>query len=505
MKKKYYLLIITFFLIYQQNIYCQDAFDFKIDELKKSVQVPYLSQEQMCQDFDTLLSIIEQNNPHIQIRKIVTEYDIIEELKSYRSDIIYIHNTFEFAVFIDKILDLMLDQHCSIATNIWWFQDYYKKEISINKITETDMGINFCYSDTISKNISMIHLKYINGNYFTKYPIWLVSEKDSILIPSFSQILECNKANINDIQSLKRTANCRWDFEKRQYYSENFVINTLTSNEIKVFCNGKENIFVFNKFYETPPTYNSEDLFNLNFHYFSQDSVLYFKLPMMSYSKKNIQELQKQLQKYKKQNIKSVIIDIRGNYGGNDLAWQSLLSLLIDEDLQYDLELITKKSPSIYKRYKSNGYKNFDFGTFSTHVKSKEKIQKHRKSLNYKGDIFLLIDDDIFSSAMNFASISEKNSKIKTIGTYNGRIGGFGLDPIVFILPNSRFYFTLDVTLDATDVNLPIDFYHNKINFPLIPTLEYYRYYIENGNEINEKNMYENDIIFRYAIEFINR
>ena len=86
-----------------------------------------------------------------------------------------------------------------------------------------------------------------------------------------------------------------------------------------------------------------------------------------------------------------------------------------------------------------------------------------------------------------------------------GKIGGQGVAASAFVLPHSRFIFTLDLFLDASTVSKAEDFYHDHINYPIIPSIEYYKYWYDPNRpyEIDEKAMYKYDEVFIKAIEII--
>jgi hypothetical protein len=108
---------------------------------------------------------------------------------------------------------------------------------------------------------------------------------------------------------------------------------------------------------------------------------------------------------------------------------------------------------------------------------------------------------------MAFSSLCTKTNKIKTIGIPTGKIGGRGATPSIFILPNSRLIFTMELFLDAAGINTLEDFYHDKVTYSVVPSVDYYLYWYnpERGYEIDEKAMYEHDEIFLKALEVIKQ
>jgi hypothetical protein len=116
-----------------------------------------------------------------------------------------------------------------------------------------------------------------------------------------------------------------------------------------------------------------------------------------------------------------------------------------------------------------------------------------------------LVNEDIFSSAGSLTSLSTKNDRIKTIGMPTGRILGSGANPSVFILPNSRLIFTMELLLDASGVSKAEDFYHDHIDYSVTPSIDYYRYWYDPNRSytINEKAMRMYDEVFINVLEII--
>jgi len=86
-----------------------------------------------------------------------------------------------------------------------------------------------------------------------------------------------------------------------------------------------------------------------------------------------------------------------------------------------------------------------------------------------------------------------------------GKLLGRGATPSVFILPNSRFIFSMELLLDAAGVTKAEDFYHDHIDYPVTPSIEYYKYWYDPNRPyvIDEKAMYEHDEVFLKALEII--
>lgn len=149
---------------------------------------------------------------------------------------------------------------------------------------------------------------------------------------------------------------------------------------------------------------------------------------------------------------KALIIDIRGNLGGSDRYWQGIVSKLIKNDIKINGYRTYRNNSKIVKRYtdvrniklepienlpinvKKNApeetLKNFsDFENTSYTIKAKN-------DLKFEGNIYLLVDEKIYSSSESFSMFCKETKFATLIGQTTGGDGG-GLDPVLFKLKNS--------------------------------------------------------------------
>ena len=168
---------------------------------------------------------------------------------------------------------------------------------------------------------------------------------------------------------------------------------------------------------------------------------------------------------------KALIIDIRGNGGGDSAYWSNnLVPMLINHDYAcsaYDTFRGGSFCEQFLKERLGEGYKELSPISDIIHLKNippeiktdfKYYTKDHmmafpKDSINYKGKIYLLVDNGVFSSAEMFAVFC-KGSKFATIvGTRTGG-DGIGFDPAVCALPNSGFIISfpqmMGLTADGT-------------------------------------------------------
>jgi hypothetical protein len=122
-------------------------------------------------------------------------------------------------------------------------------------------------------------------------------------------------------------------------------------------------------------------------------------------------------------------------------------------------------------------------------------IHPDKKSLNYKGFIYILQDRDIYSSANNFSQMALQQDKLVTVGSPSELDqGGFGFgQPAVIYLTNSKIVCTVVGSFDITHVTDTISMYHNEVEeyVPYTWTELVYR-------ETNKANLYNPEYLLNH-------
>jgi C-terminal processing protease CtpA/Prc len=81
------------------------------------------------------------------------------------------------------------------------------------------------------------------------------------------------------------------------------------------------------------------------------------------------------------------------------------------------------------------------------------KTIKPQNSVGYKGKVYLLVDDYVYSSSESFAAFSKASGFAELVGITTGG-DGIGIDPCMLALPNSglvvRFSLDMGINSDGT-------------------------------------------------------
>lgn len=150
-----------------------------------------------------------------------------------------------------------------------------------------------------------------------------------------------------------------------------------------------------------------------------------------------------------------LIIDIRGNTGGSDYYWMdNLVQPNLKNDIRYKLySFVRGEISEEYKRLTIKLYpidkfdrKDFakinidDFEKMDYYYEYFNTFEKSEEDPLFPGNIYLLVDKEVYSAAESFTYFC-KVSKWATIIGENTRGDGVGSNPLLVALPNSGIIF----------------------------------------------------------------
>lgn len=177
-----------------------------------------------------------------------------------------------------------------------------------------------------------------------------------------------------------------------------------------------------------------------------------------------VEEDGKEIRKFFKtvKDYPKLIIDIRENGGGNEFYWQkNIVGPLIEKPLSVDYYAFIKGGKYSKKFYRSkqmrlkkvSGLGKGMLEKFPEEIESDfkyytkfNKTIESDESINFKGDIYLLVDEIVYSSAESFASFAKASGFATLVGERTGG-DGIGIDPLLVSLPNSGLVVTFSSLL----------------------------------------------------------
>ena len=220
----------------------------------------------------------------------------------------------------------------------------------------------------------------------------------------------------------------------------------------------------------------------------------------MNYGK--IEWVEDEIAKHKGKPFNRVVIDVRDNGGGTDMMWIRVISAIIDKPLHFNLWQASKDigvftpEDSIQKPIKVYGDRLiacYDQGDWTT-------LNPSERSLGYDGKIYVLVNENIFSSTSSFLSVCQKIDRLVSVGRPTGYFVGIGATPWGDILRNSRFSYRYPVTIETIDADPrhPETYYKDQVEIEVWPTIEELRTqaFYNKGQHI-EDFLYNHDWVFR--------
>lgn len=188
------------------------------------------------------------------------------------------------------------------------------------------------------------------------------------------------------------------------------------------------------------------------------DEIAYIKIN--SFGEFTNEDINKINELYKDiNNYKDYIIDIRGNGGGNSKLWiDHIVSPIVNNTYESTTYALHKDGKITKEYYEAIGHDLKDINKFPNKDMLKKvrniedlkyyteyKLKFSNESIfdgiknkeGYNGNIYLLVDKGVFSSAEGLAIFCKDSGWAKVVGNENSGGDGVGIDPIVFKLPNS--------------------------------------------------------------------
>jgi C-terminal processing protease CtpA/Prc len=184
-----------------------------------------------------------------------------------------------------------------------------------------------------------------------------------------------------------------------------------------------------------------------------KNKIAYLKLynlnpSMVDVDGSKIYEFFKQIQNYQ-----CLIIDLRGNGGGANQYWENnIVSQLTNKELKAEYNVLSKNGEYAEPFFSAAGVNLYDTKDINKGILNEtiEKFPKYYKydidiipsknTINFKGQIYLLVDQNTFSAADMFTNFSKSTNFAKVLGekTKGGGTAS-GLDLPLMALPNSGY------------------------------------------------------------------
>jgi len=150
----------------------------------------------------------------------------------------------------------------------------------------------------------------------------------------------------------------------------------------------------------------------------------------------------------------NLIIDIQDNGGGNSKYWSNeLVPLLSSKDIVYKNYFAIRNSDFVKSYFKDIQWEKEEFKTINKFPNLPNELNNldfiytsdidtvfTNKNNKFNGNVYLLVNKKVFSSAEGFAVFCKETKWAKVVGETTAG-DGVGIDPIIAILPNSKILF----------------------------------------------------------------
>lgn len=163
----------------------------------------------------------------------------------------------------------------------------------------------------------------------------------------------------------------------------------------------------------------------------------------------------------------ALIIDIRENGGGNSAYWSDfLMPLIVDRSYSQDTYSFVKDGPLLNRFRRQSGFKeltndkisdfNFPEKTnnivkdFAYYMDGNTQVTPSKDSINFQGNLYLLVDKYVYSSSEQLASFAKESEMATLVGERTGG-DGIGTDPMLIDLPNTGYVLRFSKELGITE------------------------------------------------------
>lgn len=444
-----------------------------------------LSTKQKVEDFRYAYNILKENFPYFEIEKNKSGFDWLKNKWNFEKQVKATKNDLEFYKTMSSIFTLVQNGHTNIIppsdismyVNNLSSSSNWSKVINSPKVQENKEYWEKLLEDANTSYFIPIEFVYIEGKYVSNGVPEIYANQysnEDYGIPEGSILNKINSVNVDDYvknQGSKRYLG--FDFlRNKAKISPLFIRDSkegVTSLSLQLL-NG-QNVERKIKLQKFPLNNNgySNSTSSLTTKILMQDKVACMKVNSMNpdylvSDMVKVQDFCKKIQQYP-----YLIIDIRGNGGGTDDYWQrAIMAPLVNEALYSNKYILLKKGAYIQPFIKEmlfgqqvNPIKELPneinsprwvYESFNGFVNINQTINGASQT-GYKGEIYLLVDDYVYSSAESFAAFVKSTKFAILVGTTTGG-DGVGFSPAFASLPNSgilfRFPLSMGLNSDGT-------------------------------------------------------
>ena len=486
-----FILAIVFILLMLINI-SNVANENMQSTKEENISLKELTIDEKLEDFNYLYDTFLKNYPYFQVQKDKLGIDWEKNKNEFKGKVLNTTSNEEFYKALNEILNSLQNIHTDIihpgnlqntrdAFNSTSFNQWKnilnnKEIIEKNKQWQSLIAKN---TNSLMEQIIPVAFYYVEGKYLA-YDIGYV-DCESFGIKKGEELIAVNNIPIDEYINKKvMSEKVKYDFSRKKPYLSYLTFKEAFSFNIKLEVKGNDGIreVSLNSNYYDEINYeingiNSKD--NLFLDKDEGKKLGYIAIKSFYYG--NIEKDKQKINNFYNEieDYKTLIIDIRGNGGGAESYWTDLLvAPLITKELSYKYNAIYRDGQYIkpfieerigkkIKKLKNKNSKKvneklngvFDeIGKGFSHYKEfKYDVKPSKEKINFKGKIYLIVNDEVYSAAESFSIFSKATGFATLVGSTTGG-DGIGIDPILLPLSNSglivRFPAEVGVSPDYT-------------------------------------------------------
>jgi len=488
LNKKILTLIVSVSLITIITIPSTIFIVIELNKANNSDHSSNMAVEDWLEDFDSFYHFIEKNYPYIWLKERTHGYNWLD-LKSYYEDRIRnATSNEEFLQILFDALQALQNRHTQIEYpgNIAQYHADYENWYPLNEVF-SDEVLN------VADYWEPLFFDCYREKYREKYEVLIAYEKGDYIIDddeSFEQLygtgLKITKVNGKPIDEAVKECfeqdYLDWDFIRNKTYIWMISPRSFGSDAEFTIKNstGHETIITFETIseYSLHPYTYPEDMIDTQIWEDKNASYIYIKNFVNEYLNPYIDEILNFYHQIEDYNY--LIIDIRGNPGGNYAAWMNaIVKPLIKTQKSFELYLAYRtddysdsfrESMGITSQVSKNSFSYLPPEAYSNEF----EIYDYRQTItptyevNFNGEIILLTDNLVYSAAEGFTLFCKQTGFATIYGTTSGGDGIMEL-PTYFTLPNSKLVICISsaLGLDHTghaseEVRTQPDFYYES-------------------------------------------
>ena len=427
-----------------------------------------LSEEQRLEDLDYLMRIFSENHPFIALKSRVEGYDWLGHRDEFRALVASAETDQEFAIAMNSVVRLVNNMHTRLSgrSNLdGWYQVPRSNDLEpwLRIIDEASLNkAEYWFDLAKEQEYGHLEIAYSAGQYVVAGRVTGTTGKT---FPIGSVVTEVNGMGVDEFVYSHRGIDWQpYDPVRQKVYDRVLRLPEGKSTVTVTAPDGYHITETFNVRASVPPRslvmtgrYNGP--YTLNSACLSgcvmDGEVGYLVISHMVGDSKLLEDEIRALREFidSVSGLPSLIIDIRGNPGGQDLLWCALVSMLISKTTTVELAVALADGDYVSPFYScmvdsygfaplveedtSRGFPpEVSNGGFRVPITGFLTVEPDEDSVKYSGRVFLLVDDQVCSSADLFAAFSKASGFATLVGGVTGG-DGIGFRLCYAVLPNS--------------------------------------------------------------------